>query len=116
MSDSPVSPGGHQRGLQTPPQNIYQIPRYSSPEGITIAGYVIPAGWAVGSALSMNSSKDIFGEDANEFNPERWLGDDRRARYMDSLLATVLPFGFLTIVWDGSSYVYWQEHFAGGNE
>jgi len=37
----------------------------------------------------MNRSKEIFGEDANEFNPERWLGDEKKARYMESGLATV---------------------------
>jgi cytochrome P450 len=78
------------------PSIVYQIPRYSPPEGITIAGHVIPPGWPVGiSALSMNRSKDIFGEDANEFNPERWMKDERRARYMDSLLATVYHYLFV---------------------
>jgi cytochrome P450 len=79
------------------PSIVYQIPRYSPPEGITIAGYTIPPGWPIGiSALSMNRSKEIFGQDANEFNPERWLGDDKTVRYMDSLLVTVSsPFHLL---------------------
>jgi cytochrome P450 len=72
------------------PSIVYQLPRYSPPEGLTIAGHHIPPGWPVGiSALSMNRSKEIFGEDANEFNPERWLLDPTSARFMDSLLATV---------------------------
>lgn len=73
------------------PSIIYQIPRYSPPEGVKIGDYFIPPGWAVGiSALSMNRCKDIFGEDANGFKPDRWLEDENRARYMDSLLTTVL--------------------------
>jgi cytochrome P450 len=74
------------------PSIVYQIPRYVPPEGITIAGYYLPPGTAAGiSALSMNRSKEIFGEDANVFRPERWLEDVSRARRMDSLLATVSP-------------------------
>lgn len=86
------------------PSIVYQIPRYSPAEGINIDGHIIPPGWPVGiSALSMNRSRDIFGEDANEFNPERWLEDDKRARYMDSLLATVRIYFDLThcsLGWD----------------
>jgi len=70
---------------------VYQIPRYVlPPEGIHIAGYEIPPGTAAGiSALAINCCKKMFGEDANVYGPERWLEDERKARYMDSLLATV---------------------------
>lgn len=72
------------------PSIVYQIPRYVPAEGITIAGYAIPPGTPAGiSAMAMNRSKQIFGEDANVFRPERWLENEPRARYMDSLLATV---------------------------
>ena len=72
------------------PSIVYQIPRYVPPEGINIAGYNIPPGTPAGiSALSMNRDKKIFGQDANTFRPERWLEDDAKAKYMDSLLATV---------------------------
>jgi cytochrome P450 len=100
------------------PSIVYQIPRYSPAEGITIDEHIIPPGWAVGiSALSMNRSRDIFGEDANEFNPERWLEDDKRARYMDSLLATVrIYLTWLIVVWDGTSNVYWKKYCPGGDE
>jgi cytochrome P450 len=73
------------------PSIMYQIPRIVPAEGITIAGYVLPPGTNAGiSARSMNRDKKIFGDDANEFRPDRWLEDESRARYMDSLLATVL--------------------------
>jgi len=39
--------------------------------------------------MSMNRCKDIFGEDANEFKPDRWLEDESHACHMDSLFATV---------------------------
>ena len=76
--------------LRLHPSIIYQLPRYCPPDGLKIGEYVIPPGWAMGiSPRSMNRCKDIFGEDANEFKPDRWLEDESRARYMDSLLATV---------------------------
>ena len=42
------------------------------------------------SALAMNRCRDVLGVDADLFRPERWLGDEKRARYMDGLLFTVL--------------------------
>jgi cytochrome P450 len=84
------------------PSIVYQIPRYAPPEGVTIAGYAIPPATPVGiSARSMNRSKEIFGQDANEFRPERWLEDENKAKSMDGFLATVLrlPECILTLVW-----------------
>jgi cytochrome P450 len=72
------------------PSIVYQIPRYVPQEGIKIAGYDIPSGTAAGiSALAFNRSRKIFGQDADEFRPERWIDDEPRARLMDSYLATV---------------------------
>jgi cytochrome P450 len=74
------------------PSIMYQLPRYAPPEGLTIDGIFLPSGTEVGiSPLSMNRDKEIFGEDANDFRPERWLEDPEKARYMDSMLTTVFP-------------------------
>ncbi|KAH8804379.1 cytochrome P450 [Xylogone sp. PMI_703] len=62
-----------------------------SPEGVTVAGRYFPPG----TILSVNPwvihrIKSLFGEDAREFNPRRWLGDLWRAKEMDRVM---IPFG-----------------------
>jgi cytochrome P450 len=72
------------------PSIIYQLPRHSPEEGITIDGKVIPSGIDIGiSPLTMNRDKAIFGEDAESFRPERWMEDKEKARVMESRLSTV---------------------------
>ena len=45
--------------------------------GAEIEGYHIPGGTIVGvNAWFVNFEKEIFGEDANDFRPERWLETD----------------------------------------
>ena len=40
--------------------------------------YFIPGGTEIGySAVAMHHDKEIYGEDADQFRPERWLTDDR---------------------------------------
>jgi len=75
------------------PSIMYQLPRYAPPEGITIAEHFLPAGTELGvSTLTMNRDPTIFGVDAEEFRPERWMENPERARYMDSMLTTVWIF------------------------
>ena len=100
------------------PSIVYQLPRYAPHEGLAIDDYFIPPNQIVGiSPIAMNRSKAIYGEDANEFNPDRWLIDDVKFRYMDSHLATVRPVTFsLKVVFDGTTHLHWEEHCASGNE
>ncbi|KAF2819337.1 cytochrome P450 [Ophiobolus disseminans] len=50
------------------------IQRYSPPGGLTLAGTHIPAGMRVGLNPSVvQHHKEVFGEDAKSFRPERWL-------------------------------------------
>ena len=57
----------------------------------------LPGGTNVGfSVFGLNSRKDIFGEDADQFRPERWLvgdGKDEIERYNTMKRATELIFG-----------------------
>ena len=68
----------------------FGLPRIAPPEGVTVCTrYFKP-----GTVLSVNSwvihrITSIFGEDADQFNPRRWL-DPERARKMDSAM---IPFG-----------------------
>lgn len=68
----------------------FGLPRVAPSEGVTVCGrYFNP-----GTILSVNiwaihRMTSVFGEDAAEFNPRRWL-DPERARKMDSAM---IPFG-----------------------
>lgn len=56
------------------PSIVWQLPREAPEEGITIAGYYIPPSATLSiSALAHNRCKQIFGDDADEWRPQRWL-------------------------------------------
>lgn len=56
------------------PSIVWQLPREAPEAGITIAGHYIPPGVALGmSPIAHNRSKEIFGDDADEWRPQRWI-------------------------------------------
>jgi cytochrome P450 len=63
------------------PSILWQLPREVPDEGVTIAGHYIPPSATVSvSPIAHNRSKDIFGEDADEWVPSRYL--DRSPEYV----------------------------------
>jgi len=54
-------------------------------ESLYLHGYHIPQGTGVGcNPVALHRNPDIFGHDADEFNPERWLSaDDKTRRSME---------------------------------
>jgi cytochrome P450 len=86
----PVLQACIKEALRFHPAVGFGLPRVAPPEGVTVCGrYFKP-----GTILSVNSwvihrITSIFGEDAAQFNPRRWL-DPERARKMDSAM---IPFG-----------------------
>jgi cytochrome P450 len=47
---------------------------FDLPQPAQICGYDVPAGCAVGLCpCAVDISKAVYGEDAEEFRPERWL-------------------------------------------
>ncbi|GIZ48595.1 hypothetical protein CKM354_001164800 [Cercospora kikuchii] len=61
------------------------VPERSQP--FMVDGKVVPPGTVVGmSAYTMNFSEELWGPDAKEYKPERWLGE--QAKTLDSGLAT----------------------------
>jgi cytochrome P450 len=78
-------------GIRLHPSIGLTLPRHVPKGGCLIAGKWFPAGTRVGmNAAVVQRNKDVFGEDADEFVPERWLGPDaaRMGRYM---LQVLLP-------------------------
>ncbi|KAG9901824.1 cytochrome P450, partial [Aureobasidium melanogenum] len=66
------------------PAQLYRIVPSS---GLAIDGHLIPSGTVVGiSSLAQNRDTAIFGQDADIFNPDRWLGDESKARYLEAAL------------------------------
>ncbi|KAK4493587.1 hypothetical protein PRZ48_015254 [Zasmidium cellare] len=62
----------------------FQLLRYA-PEDIRVDGKTIPAGTAVGmSPMSANRDPKVWGDDAEDFNPSRWLGDEDKVRYLNT--------------------------------
>ncbi|KAF4439012.1 pisatin demethylase cytochrome P450 [Fusarium acutatum] len=52
----------------------FPLERYVPEEGAEICGYSLPAGTNIStSAPLMHMNKDVFGDDAQIFRPERWL-------------------------------------------
>ncbi|KAH0342992.1 cytochrome P450, partial [Aureobasidium melanogenum] len=64
-----------------------QLYRIVPSGGLSIDSHFIPSGTVVGiSSLVQNRDPAIFGQDADMFNPDRWLGDESKARYFEAAL------------------------------
>jgi cytochrome P450 len=75
------------------PSIQYQLPRIVPSDGVQVGDYFLPPGTTCGtSARAVNCSREIFGPDAEEFRPERWipqsLEDQERIRKERSILMT----------------------------
>ena len=65
------------------------MPREVPANGATISGFYFPAGYRVGiNPAVVQYNKDIFGPDAEEFNPDRWLQGDETL-----MERAMIPFG-----------------------
>jgi cytochrome P450 len=64
-------------GTRLVPSILWQLPRECPKEGITIAGHFIPPKATLSmSPVAQNRCKEVFGEDANEWRPERFIVGD----------------------------------------
>ncbi|PVI00852.1 cytochrome P450 [Periconia macrospinosa] len=66
-----------QEGLRMHPAVGMALPRTVPEGGIVVAGKLIPEGAVIGAnAWVIHREKEIFGDDAHEFKPERWLSEN----------------------------------------
>ncbi|KAI4129722.1 MAG: hypothetical protein LQ338_002106 [Usnochroma carphineum] len=69
--------------LRLSPSVSMLLPRYVSPGGMYIGKTWVPDGTEISaSPFVLHRDKQLFGDDAELFNPERWLGDVERVRLM----------------------------------
>ena len=86
----------------------YHLPRVVPPGGKIVAGRFLKGGVIVGmNAWITNRNQTIFGDDANEFRPERWMVVEQQVAAMDRYILTFgggsrtcvsLPECFKTVV------------------
>lgn len=70
------------------PSIVFQLLRYAPP-GLSVDGKEIPAGTHVGiSPISANRDPQVWGADADDFKPARWLESEQKTRYLDSMYMT----------------------------
>ncbi|KAK6542792.1 hypothetical protein TWF694_006734 [Orbilia ellipsospora] len=70
------------------PSINFQLLRYA-PENFVIRGHHIPAGTSVGiSPIAQNRDPEIWGDDADEFRPGRWLQSEAQSKHFDSSTMT----------------------------
>ena len=63
--------------MRLSPTNNLPLERFVPAEGLDINSYHLPTGTNVGmSAQIVHRNRDIYGADADEFRPERWLESD----------------------------------------
>lgn len=64
-------------GMRMHPSVALTMPRLIPPGGATISGFNFPEGYRVGiNPAVVHYDKDVFGPDADNFNPDRWIEGD----------------------------------------
>jgi cytochrome P450 len=64
-------------GMRLHPSVALTMPRIVPTEGATISGFSFPGGYRIGvNGAVVQLDKDVFGQDADNFNPDRWIEGD----------------------------------------
>jgi cytochrome P450 len=65
------------------------LARITPPEGRTIDGYFVPGGTEISTySYCVQRSLSLYGPDADEFKPERWMESEKRNFELDAVQAT----------------------------
>ncbi len=66
------------------------ITRLVPPEGAELDGHFFPGGTSIAcNGWVLHRDKEVFGQDADDFRPERWLEDEEKARKMERYMFQV---------------------------
>ena len=96
--------------LRFDPSVPTNYPRLASKGGYHLNGLYVPEGTVVCSnSWVINRNKDFYGEDAEVFNPERWLVSEERSRIMENHSFT---WGHGAIVCIGKNIALMEVHKA----
>lgn len=80
-----------QEAFRLHPAVSFNAERIVPPAGQTIDGHFIAGGTVVGcNAWVLHRDKETFGEDADHYRPERWLGEPEAVHRMSQ---TLFQFG-----------------------
>jgi cytochrome P450 len=81
LADLPYFEACIKEAMRVYPAAFIGLQRRVPAGGATIDGYAIPAGATVDMNMYLvHRNKDVYGADAEEFNPDRWLGKDEERR------------------------------------
>ena len=74
-------------GMRLHPSVGLTMPRHVPAGGARISGFFIPAGYRVGmNGAVVQHDREIFGDDADAFRPERWLDAEAAAGMEKAML------------------------------
>lgn len=75
--------------LRFSPSTPFMMPRLVSKGGVEINGVFVPEGTEMGAnPWVLHRDTKIFGADAAQFNPDRWLESEARSKEMDKYIMT----------------------------
>lgn len=73
------------------------ISRLVPPEGTELDGHFFPGGTSLAvNGWVLHRDKETFGQDADDFRPERWLEDEERSRRMERYMFQVCAWWLFT--------------------
>lgn len=108
IAQLPYTSAAIKEAMRLFPSVALSMQRHAPPTGVTLSDYFIPPGWRVGcNPCIVQYDTNVFGDDADEFSPERWLESEERSRTMERSL---LVFGSGTRVCIGKNISLTELH------